>query len=50
MKDQEHRGSYLKIDEVARSLTTENDGHMRNQDLLPLEFKWTEPTNLEEDR
>ena len=47
MKDRELRRSF---DKVLRSLSTEDDGHMRNQDVLPLEFKWTEPTDLEEDR
>lgn len=50
MKDQEHRGSCLKFDKASRSLSTEDDGHVRNQDLLPLDLKWTEPTDLEEDR
>jgi hypothetical protein len=43
-------GSCLKLDEVSRSLSTEDDGHMSNQDLLPSDFKWTEPTDLKENQ
>ena len=27
-----------------------DDGHVRNHELLPLDLKWTEPTDLEENR
>ena len=50
MKDQERRGSCLKFDEAPRSLSTEDDGHVRNHDLLPSYFKWPEPTDLVENR
>ena len=36
--------------EALRSLSTKDDGHVRNHELLPLDLKWTEPTDLEENR